>query len=252
MKIELSDPKLERRAALHAALGDSLRLAIVDELALSDRSPAELATGLGISSSLLAHHLELLIAAGVVARTASDGDRRRRYMQLLPEAFEGLLRLPARRLHASRVVFVCTANSARSQFAQALWSEQRPDIPATSGGTEPADRVNPQTVRAAKRAGLSLGDAVPRPVPPLDGGDLVVTVCDRAYEATGAEPDLAIQRHEPRRHTSLHWAVPDPVRDGDFDAALARVRRRVDALARRVAAVDRSEESHQPHPRGNR
>lgn len=237
---------------MHAALGDTLRLAIIDELALSDRSPAELATGLGISSSLLAHHLELLIAAGVVARTASDGDRRRRYMQLVPEAFEGLLRLPHRPLHANRLVFVCTANSARSQFAQALWSEQRPDIPATSGGTEPADRVNPQAVRAAKRAGLRLGDAVPQAVPPLERGDLVVTVCDRAYEATRAGPGLAIQQHEPRRHTSLHWAVPDPVRDGDFDAALARVQRRVDSLARHVAAADRSRagESHQPHPRG--
>lgn len=245
---------MARRAALHAALGDSLRLAIVDELALSDRSPAELSTGLSISSSLLAHHLELLIAAGVVARTTSDGDRRRRYMQLVPEAFEGLVRLPHRSLRASRLVFVCTANSARSQFAQALWREQRPDIPATSGGIEPADQVNPQAVDAAERAGLRLGDADPQAVPPLARGDLVVTVCDRAYEGEGAEPGLAILQDGRRRHTSLHWAVPDPVRDGDFDAALARVRRRVDCLARHVGSVGEEErqQTQQPHPRGKR
>ena len=46
---------LAARAALHAALSEPARLAIVDELAVSDRSPKELGARLGIPSNLLAH-----------------------------------------------------------------------------------------------------------------------------------------------------------------------------------------------------
>ena len=55
---------LEQRAAHHAALGDPIRLTIVDELSVSDRSPIELRRLVGIESNLLAHHLDVLEAAG--------------------------------------------------------------------------------------------------------------------------------------------------------------------------------------------
>lgn len=54
----MDDSPLEMRAARHAALGDAMRLAIVDELMLPDRAPVELRQLLGIESNLLAHHLE--------------------------------------------------------------------------------------------------------------------------------------------------------------------------------------------------
>jgi hypothetical protein len=52
------EPKatLEMRAARHAALGDPARLAIVDELSVSDRAPVELRRRLDMESNLLAHH----------------------------------------------------------------------------------------------------------------------------------------------------------------------------------------------------
>src|ERR1700730_7317217 len=58
--VESMSTDLLWRAQLHAALGDPHRLAIVDELALSDRAPSELAAMLGIDSNLLAHHLGVL------------------------------------------------------------------------------------------------------------------------------------------------------------------------------------------------
>ena len=48
----------------------------------------------------------------------------------------------------SRVVFVCTHNSARSQLATALWA-QRSMVPVASAGTRPAARVHPRAVRVA-------------------------------------------------------------------------------------------------------
>jgi hypothetical protein len=51
-------------------------------------------------------------------------DRSRRiYLRLAPTALAGLLSPPASR--ASRVVFVCTHNSARSQLAAALLARNR-------------------------------------------------------------------------------------------------------------------------------
>jgi hypothetical protein len=44
---------LERRAAVHAALGDPARLQIVDTLTTSDASPSELSTMLAMPSNLL-------------------------------------------------------------------------------------------------------------------------------------------------------------------------------------------------------
>src|SRR3954452_9874184 len=111
---------LARRARRHAALGDPVRLAIVDELVRSDRAPMELRDRFALESNLLAHHLDVLEAAGLIGRSRSSGDGRRRYVHLLPAALEllGPVTVP----RPARVLFVCTANSARSQLAAALWT----------------------------------------------------------------------------------------------------------------------------------
>ena len=75
------------RVDRHAALGDPSRLAIVDHLVLSDRSPQELQRLIDIPSNLLAHHLEVLEAVGLIERSRSSGDGRRRYAHLLLEPF---------------------------------------------------------------------------------------------------------------------------------------------------------------------
>src|SRR6478609_5399594 len=157
---------VERRAAVHAALGEPVRLAIVDRLALGDASPGELAEAVGLGSNLLAHHLKVLEDAGVIRRVRSEGDRRRSYVQLRLDdpiisaaAQSGLAnRVPVGGV--PRVVFVCTANSARSQLAAARWNAISP-VPAASAGTHPAARVHPRAVTAGRRHGLRLGRAKP-------------------------------------------------------------------------------------------
>ncbi|RIQ15844.1 helix-turn-helix domain-containing protein, partial [Jiangella rhizosphaerae] len=140
--------ELERRAARHAALADPSRLHIVDLLSLGDLSPSELQTRLGMPSNLLAHHLNTLAAAGLLTRGRSEADRRRSYVRLTPGALDGLV--PGAAGRARRVVFVCTANSARSQLAAALW-RRASEIPVASAGTRPAGHVHPGAVAAAKR-----------------------------------------------------------------------------------------------------
>jgi len=210
----------EQRAAVHAALGEPSRLAIVDQLAASDRSPQELQDIVGVQSNLLAHHLDVLEGAGLIERSRSSGDGRRRYVHLIHAGLEQLG--PRARQVTGPVLFVCTANSARSQLAAGLWTATT-GRPASSAGTHPAERVHPGAVAAATRAGVDLGDAEPtslhalRRRPPL-----TITVCDRAHEELGPQPRW------------LHWSIPDPVNVGTakaFDATVAELRQRIATIA---------------------
>ncbi|MGB3374019.1 MAG: winged helix-turn-helix domain-containing protein, partial [Microbacterium sp.] len=74
------DPELEARARRHAALAEPVRLRIMDLLVRSDLSPTELGRRLGLASNLLAHHLNVLEAEGLLRRGRSEGDGRRSYV----------------------------------------------------------------------------------------------------------------------------------------------------------------------------
>jgi ArsR family transcriptional regulator, arsenate/arsenite/antimonite-responsive transcriptional repressor / arsenate reductase (thioredoxin) len=220
------DPtELQRRAAVHAALSDPARLRIADTLGAGDASPSELAAMLAMPSNLLAHHLRVLEEAGLVSRRRSDGDRRRTYLRLEPGALD-LSSGPALP-PAARLLFVCTANSARSHLAAALW-RQASKVPAESAGTHPAETIDPGAIAAAQRNHLRLPRVRPRYIGDVrHDGDLVVSVCDLAYEELGTE-------------AVVHWSVPDPVQAGDpasFDEVLAELGRRVRILVPRVAAA---------------
>lgn len=193
-------------------------MSIVDELAASDRSPVELRQGLGIESNLLAHHLDVLEHVGLIERSRSSGDGRRRYVHLRPNSLDGLT--PRRLPSIGAALFVCTGNSARSQLAAALW-EDMTGAPAISAGTHPASKVHPGAVAAARRRGLDLGDSVPRGLESIGSlPPLVVTVCDRAHEELGAGEGW------------LHWSVPDPVAVGTkaaFEATVVELSDRIRA-----------------------
>lgn len=216
---------LERRAARHAALSDPARLRVVDLLSLGDLSPSELQNILGMPSNLLAHHLNVLEGEGIVARSRSHADRRRSYVRLLATAFDDLT--PGTIGSARRVVFVCTANSARSQLAAALW-RRHSQIPAASAGTHPADRIDPGAISAARRHDMPLRIVKPKMLSDiLADDDLVITVCDNAREELG---NLG----------GLHWSIPDPVRvatDQAFDNAYNDLAQRVGDLAPRLTAA---------------
>jgi len=210
---------------MHAALADPARLRITDLLADGDASPSELAAVLAMPSNLLAHHLGVLEEAGLVTRRRSEGDRRRTYLRLIPGALAALAVAP--RQPARRVLFVCTANSARSHLAAALW-RRASTIPAASAGTHPGPAIDPGAIAAARRHRLPLPRLRPRHVSDVQGeGDLVVTVCDLAREELGGQ-------------AAVHWSVPDPVPAGDpasFDTAVADLSDRVGRLAPRLAAT---------------
>lgn len=220
MNVERID-SVERRAEIHAALADATRLRVVDLLTVGDAASSELSSLLDVPSNLLAHHLKVLEAAGVIARHRSEGDGRRSYWRLagdLPLTGGPVLATPG------RVVFVCTANTARSHLAAALW-RRASTIPVASAGTHPAERVAPGALAAARRHDLDLPDVSPQRLadlgPALGATDLVVTVCDLAHEELGEV-------------SQVHWSVPDPVAAGTraaFDHAYDELATRVHLLA---------------------
>lgn len=207
------------RAQVHAALGDPVRLAIIDTLITGDAAPGELGNALDLPTNLVAHHLKVLEDAGLITRTRSEADRRRTYVQLRPQTLAAIS-MPALTA-ASRVVFVCTQNSARSQLAAAIWA-RRSRVPVASAGTQPVEHVHPRAVRVARRHGLDptawrtahLDEVVRR-------DDLLIAVCDNAHE------------HLPRE-SRLHWSVPDPAlvdTNAAFEAAFTELADRIDRLA---------------------
>lgn len=211
---------LTARARSHAALGDERRLRIVDQLGNGDRTFTELAELVDMPTNLLAHHLDVLDESGLIERRVSEGDHRRRYVTLLwdrlPISPSGLA------TPETSLAFICTHNSARSQFAAAMWRETAGGAPI-SAGTHPSERVHPKAVRVAAEFGVDIGDQVPTGYDTLPRDiELVISVCDRAREA--GVPDSGM---------TLHWAVPDPVEVGTLTA----FRSSFDEIARRVARL---------------
>ncbi|MCB2412320.1 helix-turn-helix domain-containing protein [Demequina sp. TTPB684] len=215
------------RADVHAALAEPHRLAIIDALALEDLSPGELGERTGQTSNLLAHHLGALAQAGVIHRRRSDADGRRSYLTLNwdnPVVAATALAGPAPT--GSRVVFVCSANSARSQFAASLLAGHSVGEVA-SAGTEPASAIHPLALAELHARGLE--PIAPRPTSALEvlrPHDVVVAVCDNAFEGLG------------RDRVDLHWSIPDPAAgDADdfrhaFDNLTPRVGRLAEALSK--------------------
>jgi ArsR family transcriptional regulator, arsenate/arsenite/antimonite-responsive transcriptional repressor / arsenate reductase (thioredoxin) len=224
---ELAD--LERRARMHAALGEPVRLAIVDRLMLGDAAPGELSAAFDLPTNLLAHHLRVLEEARLIRRVSSEGDRRRSYVQLAHDdpAVTALAHPGRLSEGVERVVFVCTHNSARSQLAAAAWT-QLSSLPAASAGTHPARRVHPRAIRTGRGHGLHLEKAgTAHLTDVLLPEDLVVAVCDKAHE------ELSAVLPEPRP-ARLHWAVADPApidTDQAFETAYQQISHRIDRLA---------------------
>jgi len=215
------------RARVHSALGDESRLAIVAELEVGDRTFQELAGLISLPGNLLAHHLDVLEKAEVIGRSVSEGDRRRRYIFLNHKTLSSLLH--SRVMSVGSVLFVCTQNSARSQYAAAAW-QLRTGFESDSAGSHPAAEVSPQAVQVALDRGVDIRRRRPKGYDLVDRPfDLVVSLCDRARE-----------EGTPFTAPHLHWSVPDPVAVGSvssFRSAFDTIDRRIDRLtaAGRVA-----------------
>ena len=129
----------------------------------------------------------------------------------------------------SRVLFLCTHNSARSQMAEGLLGHLAGDrFEPFSAGTE-ATHVRSEAIEAMRELGVDISGQVSETLDRYLGEpfDYVVTVCDDANEACPVFPG-AKER--------LHWSLPDPSavtgEGGERMEAFRSVRDRIRALIR--------------------
>lgn len=126
---------------------------------------------------------------------------------------------------STSLLFLCVANSARSQMAEGLARHLFGDrVRVQSAGSQPS-RVNPLAVQAMAELGIDLGAHRSKSVDDIDPAtvDTVITLC--AEEICPAWLGKA---------TRLHWALPDPAHGGieTFRSVRDEIRRRLEAWAK--------------------
>lgn len=129
---------------------------------------------------------------------------------------------------ARRILFLCSANSARSQIAEGLARHLGGEgVVVESAGAEPSF-VHPLAVRVLAEVGVDSAGQRSKSVAEFADQpfDDVVTVCDRTAQRCPVFPG-------PARRT--HWSLPDPAAVGDEERRLAAFRRVRDALADRLS-----------------
>lgn len=134
------------------------------------------------------------------------------------------------------VLFLCTANSARSILAEALLNrlgEGR--FRAFSAGSHPRGEINPHTVPIIESLGFAKHDFRSKSwdefaAPGAPAIDFVITVCDSAAgEACPIWPGGPLR---------AHWGIPDPAAaTGDGAVVAAAFRLAAERLRRRIGAL---------------
>jgi arsenate reductase len=130
------------------------------------------------------------------------------------------------------LLFLCVANSARSQMAEGLARAMFPGLRIQSAGSRPS-RVNPYAIEVLAEAGLDITGHTSKSVETVDPAsvDLVITLC--------AEEVCPLFLGKAER---LHWPLQDPASEDPAltpDELRARFRATRDELRRRLEALGR-------------
>ena len=128
---------------------------------------------------------------------------------------------------ARSILFLCVANSARSQMAEGLAHAKFGDrVRVQSAGSEPS-RVNPLAIEALREIGIDISSHASKSVDTIDPAsvDLVITLCADEVCPMGLAGV-----------TRLHWPLPDPA--AGANGSIERFRETRDEIARRLEALD--------------
>ncbi len=187
--------------------------------------PTEIATALDLRPNTLSHHLADLATAGLVL---AERHGRSLYYAVNLDATEALIgylaldvgrarpdllpspEIPKVTAMGFNVLFICSGNSARSIFAEALLRDLgRDKFQAFSAGTRPNTTLNPFALDVLDRNGHDITGLRSKHIsefqqPDAPVMDFVFTVCDTAA-AEECPP-------WPGQPITGHWGLPDPVK----------------------------------------
>ena len=253
-------------------VGHPIRWRLLSELARSDRAVRELTALLGEPQSLVSYHLGRLRQGELVTTHQSAADRRDSYYavdlarcsELLggsgAELHPGLtlvpapqpqLAIPPRAKRPRRVLFLCTGNGTRSQFAEALLTARSEGtLEVVSAGSHPKP-IDPNAVRVMRERGIDIRANRSKHLNEFLGRrfDIVITLCDRVREVC---PEF------PGPPETIHWSIPDPSLEAGTDReryrAFERTARELETRIRFLVPViqDTPRRRSQSHGKRNR
>ncbi len=129
-----------------------------------------------------------------------------------------------------KILFLCVANSARSQLAEGLARQRFPRAEIQSAGSHPG-RINPHAVLVMKEVGIDISSHYSKSVEDLSPKflmelDYVITLC--------AEEVCPLVTSKAQR---FHWPFPDPVtKSAPSDReAVKRFREVRDGISKRLS-----------------
>ena len=134
-----------------------------------------------------------------------------------------------KKLAPKHLLFLCVANSARSQMAEGIARSLAPaGVTVSSAGSKPS-KVNPLAIKALDEIGIDIRGHFSKSVDtiPPDGVEVVITLC--------AEEECPVFLGRARR---IHWGLPDPGGAGlSEEEKLQSFRDVRDELKRRLSMV---------------
>jgi protein-tyrosine-phosphatase/DNA-binding transcriptional ArsR family regulator len=208
-------------------LAHDLRWQLVSALARSDRRAQELVAILGQPANLVSYHLNKLRQAKLVHNRHSAADHRAIYFSLDLPVVQSLFAQAGRALHPAvgetsgalrteirdqlaqtnqpptRLLFLCTHNSARSQMAEAIVRRvSKVSVEVFSAGTEPTE-LHPLAIQVMEERGIPIRGQHSKHLSEFvdQHFDYIITTCDIAREACPTFPG------DPEQ---IHWSFADP------------------------------------------
>lgn len=130
----------------------------------------------------------------------------------------------------SRILFLCTGNSCRSQMAEGFGRDLLVDHIIESAGTE-AHGLNPKAVQVMTEIGVDISDQQSTVLDEdrITDFDIVITLCGDAAEHCPVVPAST---------RKLHWPLADPASyTGSEEDVLGEFRRVRDEIRERVNAL---------------
>lgn len=132
-------------------------------------------------------------------------------------------------MEKSKILFLCTGNSARSQIAEAFLRALAGDrFEVFSAGLEPKG-IHPMTIQVMQEKGISLEGQYSKPLAEYMGKvnfDWLITLCDDADKNCPFFPGMG---------TRLHWPFEDPAAaSGTEEERLAKFRQVRDAIEEKI------------------
>ncbi|MCC6615698.1 MAG: helix-turn-helix domain-containing protein [Anaerolineae bacterium] len=224
-------------------LAHPLRWTLFRALGASDYRVQELATHVREPMNLVSYHLKKMREDALVSARRSEADSRDIYYSLDLDRLRTLFYAAGGALHpalaasmsgslggplpATRVLFVCTHNSARSQMAEGLLRTLTGgSVVVTSAGSHPT-RVHPDAIRAMDELGIDISQQEARHLSAYaeQPFDYVVTVCDKAREVCPRFPGKGVR---------LHWGLADPLAIEEADRRAVAFERTAQQLKTRI------------------